>query len=294
MARSPGDTWDIVTSVGFTALAVCAARALDAELEPPLANDQYAAGFVAAAGDPHLAAEVADGDLTGPSAFNAQWVGVRTRFFDDFFAGAMQSGIRQSVILAAGLDSRAYRLAWPTGSTVFEVDQAKVLEFKQQVLDEAGAVASSRRVPVAVDLRDDWPAALRAGGFDPDEPTAWALEGLLPYLPGQAQDKLFEQLHEMSAAGSRAAVELGPDPGDIQKFADALPFVDDSGQPRVGDLWYDDPRRDTKDWLTERDWTVSVVDILGKAAAEYRRPIRGLPHVFEEFLRTKFFTALRR
>jgi O-methyltransferase involved in polyketide biosynthesis len=117
---------------------------------------------------------------------------------------------------------------------------------------------------------------------------------LLPYLPGQAQDKLFEQLHEMSAAGSRAAVELGPDPGDIQKFADALPFVDDSGQPRVGDLWYDDPRRDTKDWLTERDWTVSVVDILGKAAAEYGRPIRGLPGVFEEFLRTKFFTALRR
>jgi methyltransferase (TIGR00027 family) len=295
VARSSGDTWDIVTSVGFTALAVCAARALDAGLEPPLANDEFAAGFVAAAGEPNLAAAVANGDLTGPAALNAQWVGVRTRFFDDFFTDAAQSGIRQSVILAAGLDARAYRLAWPAGSTVFEVDQPKVLEFKQEVLDEAGAVPSSHRVTVAVDLREDWPAALRAAGFDPDQPTAWALEGLLPYLPGPAQDALFEQLQELSAVGSRVAVELGPNPGDIQKFADDLPTVSDrdSQQPQVADLWYDDPRRDTKDWLAERDWAITGVDLVDKAAGEYGRPFNGLPAVFEGFLRTKFFTATR-
>jgi methyltransferase (TIGR00027 family) len=295
VARSSGDTWDIVTSVGFTALAVCAARALDAGLVPPLANDEFAAGFVAAAGEPNLAAAVADGDLTGPAALNAQWVGVRTRFFDDFFTGAAQSGIRQSVILAAGLDARAYRLAWPAGSTVFEVDQPQVLEFKQDVLDESGAVPSSHRVTVAVDLREDWPAALRAAGFDPDQPTAWALEGLLPYLPGAAQDALFEQLQELSAVGSRVAVELGPDPGDIQKFADDLPTVSDgnSQQPQVADLWYDDPRRNTKDWLAERDWAVAGVDLVDKAAGEYGRPFSGLPPVFEGFLRTKFFTATR-
>src|SRR3954471_635366 len=143
--RTAGDTWDIVTSVGFTALSVCAARALDAALTPPLANDQYAAAFVAAAGEPALATAVAENDVSSAPAFNARWVGVRTRFFDDFFTRAAQSSIRQVVILAAGLDSRAYRLPWQAGTRVFEVDQPKVLEFKQRVLDETGAVSSAGR-----------------------------------------------------------------------------------------------------------------------------------------------------
>src|SRR5579884_2887449 len=134
MARTAGDTWDIVSSVGFTALAVTAARALDAALDPPLAHDVYAARFVAAAGEPNLAAAVANTDMSSAAAFNAQWVGVRTRFFDDFFTRAGQSGAQQAVILAAGLDSRAYRLTWPANFTVFEIDQPKVLEFKQQEL----------------------------------------------------------------------------------------------------------------------------------------------------------------
>lgn len=290
--RSAGDTWDIVTSVGFTALAVCAARALDAALTPPLANDDYAAGFVAAAGEPGLAAAVAEADMSSAAASNAQWVGVRTRFFDDFFTRAAQSQIRQVVILAAGLDSRAYRLPWPAGTTVFEVDQPKVLEFKQRVLDQADAIPASRRITVAVDLRDDWPTALRRAGFDPGEPSAWALEGLLPYLPGAAQDALFDHLHELAAAGSELAVELGPDPGQVQEFEDGLPS-DGDGLPRVGDLWYDDPRRDTKAFLVERDWTVTGTDLIEMAANDYGRPLRGLPSIFEAFMRTKYFTATR-
>lgn len=294
MARTAGDTWDIVTSVGFTALAVCAARALDAALDPPLANDDYAAGFVTAAGEPNLIAAVGNTDLTSAAAFNAQWVGVRTRFFDDFFTRAVRSGIRQAVILASGLDSRAYRLAWPTGSTVFEVDQPRVLEFKQQVLDRQGAVPSTRRVTVAVDLRDDWAEALTVAGFDPHQPTAWALEGLLPYLPGPAQDALFEKLHELSAPGSQIAAELGPEPGELQEFADSVPAISQDGtQPPVADLWYDDPRANTKDWLGQRDWRVVAVDLVDKAATEYDRPFQGLPPAFDRLLRTKFFTAVR-
>jgi methyltransferase (TIGR00027 family) len=291
MSRTAGDTWDIVTSVGFTALAVCAARALDAALEPPLANDDFAAGFVAAAGEPNLAAAVAGIDLTSAAAFNAQWVGVRTRFFDDFFTRA---GTPQAVILAAGLDCRAYRLAWPADSTVFEVDQPRVLEFKQQVLDQQGAVPSTRRIAIATDLRDDWAAALIAAGFDPGQPTAWALEGLLPYLPGPAQDALFGKLHELSAVGSHIAAELGPDPGGVQEFADSMPSINElSTQPPIADLWYDDPRIDTKDWLAERGWDVSTVDLVEKAAHEYGRPFEGLPPVFDRLMRTKFFTATR-
>lgn len=291
MARSAGDDWDIVTSVGFTALAVCAARAIDAALDPPLANDEFAAGFVAAAGEPNLAAAVANSDLSSAAAFNAKWVGVRTRFFDDFFT---EAAAPQAVILAAGLDCRAYRLAWPAGATVFEVDQPRVLEFKHQVLDQRGAAPTTRRKAIAVDLRDDWASALIAAGFDPKQPTAWALEGLLPYLPGPAQDALFEKLHELSAVGSHIAAELGPDPGELQEWADSVPTISQlSTQPPLAELWYDDPRVDTKAWLAERGWAVSGVDLVVKAANEYGRPLEDLPFAFDRLMRAKFFTATR-
>lgn len=294
MARSAGDTWDIVTSVGFTALAVCAARALDAALRPPLANDTFAAAFVAAAGEPNLIAAVDNADMSSAAAFNAQWVGVRTRFFDEFFADAGRAGTPQAVILAAGLDSRAHRLKWPAGHTLFEVDQPRVLEFKQEVLDRQGATPSTRRVTVATDLRDDWAGALIAAGFDPGRPTAWALEGLLPYLPGAAQDALFDKLHDLSAVGSHLAAELGPAPGEVQEFADNVPTISqDTGQPPVAELWYDDPRTDTKDFLAQRGWQVSGVDLVARAATAYGRPFQELPAVFDRLMRTKFFTAVR-
>jgi methyltransferase (TIGR00027 family) len=294
MSRAAGDTWDIVTSVGFTALAVCAARAFDASLNPPLADDEFAAGFVQAAGEPNLIAAVANTDMDSPTAFNAQWVGVRTRFFDDYFVAAGRSRTRQAVILAAGLDARAYRLQWPGDYTVFEVDQPRVLEFKQQVLDQRGAVPTARRVPIATDLRDDWAGALIAAGFDARQPTAWALEGLLPYLPGAAQNALFEKLHELSAAGSQIAAELGPVPGELQEFAENILTISQAeAQPPVVDLWYDDPRVDTKDWLAQRDWSVTGVDLVEKAATEYGRPFGDLPPIFERLLRTKFFIASR-
>jgi methyltransferase (TIGR00027 family) len=285
ISRTAGDTWDIKTSVGFTALAVCAARAFDAVVNPPLANDKYAAAFVEAAGEPNLIAAVSNTDMDSKTAFNAQWVGVRTRFFDEFFGRAGRSRSRQAVILAAGLDSRAYRLEWPAGCQVFEVDQARVLEFKQQVLDQQGAVPSAQRVAVATDLRDDWAGALIGAGFDPDQPTAWALEGLLPYLPGAAQDALFARLHELSAPGSQIAAELGPKPGEVKEFAENTA----TGQ----ELWYDDPRSDIKDWLAERDWAVASVDLIDKAANDYGRPFHDLPAIYVQLLRDKFFTATR-
>ena len=137
-------------------------------------------------------------------------IAVRTRFFDDFFLNAARDGIRQSVILAAGLDARAYRLVWPPGSVVYEVDQPKVVEFKTTAMSDLGAAPTADRRTVSIDLRDDWPAALRRSGFDVTQPTSWSAEGLLMYLPPEAQDRLFDNITELSAPGSRLATEYHP------------------------------------------------------------------------------------
>jgi methyltransferase (TIGR00027 family) len=131
----------------------------------------------------------------------------RTVFFDEFFLAATHAGVRQAVILAAGLDARVWRLPWPDGITVYELDQPKVLEFKESTLEASGAHPTAAHVNVPVDLRQDWPKALRQAGFDASAPTAWSAEGLLPFLPAAAQDLLFDRVQELSAPGSRIAVE---------------------------------------------------------------------------------------
>ena len=193
---------------------------------------------------------------------------VRTHYFDGYFDAAVRAGIRQVVILAAGLDSRAYRLDWPTGTTVFEIDQPKVLDYKTSTLDAHGGLPKARRVPVAVDLRDDWPAALLAAGFDPAQPTAWLVEGLLPYLPGDAQDRLFDLVTAHSAAGSRIAVEafnLHPSQYSSEKRALRR---ERTAQLRerlgldldVDTLMYtDDERADAAEWLADHGWRVDAV-----------------------------------
>lgn len=212
--RTESDSWDLATSVGATATMVAAQRALAAA--GSLIDDPYAAPLVRAVGvdvytrlvDGQIAAE--EGAEFDPDRM-ARGMAVRTRFYDRFFVDAAQSGIRQAVILAAGLDARAYRLPWPAGTVVYEVDMPEVIEFKTSTLSNLGARPTAERRTVAVDLRDDWPAALRAAGFDPDAASAWSAEGLVVYLPAEAQDALFDNITGLSAAGSRLACEFVPD-----------------------------------------------------------------------------------
>ncbi|UXA14671.1 class I SAM-dependent methyltransferase [Mycobacterium sp. SMC-8] len=222
MARTEGDSWDLTSSVGATATMVAAARAIASREPAPLIDDPYAAPLVRAVGIEFftkvVAGEIdyASGDDSGGASLMTDVMAVRTRFFDDFFADACGAGpqqITQAVILASGLDSRAYRLDWPTGTTVFEIDQPAVIEFKTATLAALGAQPAAQLHTVAVDLRDDWPAALREAGFDADVPTAWIAEGLLVYLPPDAQDRLFDEITHLSAPGSRLATEYHPDAG---------------------------------------------------------------------------------
>src|SRR6478735_3072170 len=213
MARTENDTWDLASSVGATATMVAAARAIATTADDALINDPFAEPLVRAVGVQRMTDNMA----------------VRTKFFDEFFlaatgggnpADATASGVRQAVILASGLDARAYRLQWPAGTTVYEIDQPEVIEFKSTTLAEFGAEPTAERRTVAIDLRHDWPSALIAAGFDPSQPTAWSAEGLLGYLPPEAQDRLLDTITELSAPGSRLATESAPnpEPGDDEKL----------------------------------------------------------------------------
>jgi methyltransferase (TIGR00027 family) len=209
---------------------------------------------------------------------------VRTHYFDEYFRAAMRTGIRQVVILAAGLDSRAYRLDWPAGTTVFEIDQPKVLEYKTSTLDAHGADPRARRIPVAADLRDDWPVTLKEAGFDPAQPTAWLAEGLLPYLPPDAQDRLFELVTTHSAPGSQIAVEAFSMDLSAQRDQDRIARRERTARMRersgihidVDTLTYaDGDRADAAGWLSDHGWRVDAVPSedemtrLGRPAPDY-------------------------
>jgi methyltransferase (TIGR00027 family) len=274
--RTDDDSWDIATSVGATAVMVAAARAAETARDNPLIRDPYAKDLVANAGtgvwefmlNDEFVAKVADADpeVAAIVEHMGAYQAVRTHFFDNFFTEAAAAGIRQIVILASGLDSRAYRLRWPARTTVYEIDQPKVLEYKAATLRRTGATPSAVRREVAIDLRLDWPKALRAAGFDPTAPTAWLAEGLLMYLPADAQDRLFEHITELSAAGSRVSAEtVGVHAADRreqmrERFGRlAAQFgVDDTLD--VGELTYEDPdRADVAVWLDEHGWQSTAV-----------------------------------
>lgn len=274
--RSDNDSWDITTSVGSTALFVAAARALEAQKPDPLAVDSYAQVFCRAVGgewDDLLDGTAPDHPLRSEE-FGTHFVdfqAARTRYFDDYFRAAADAGIRQIVLLAAGLDSRAYRLEWPAGTTVFELDQPKVLEFKRRTL--SGHEPKAQRREVAVDLRDDWPTALRGHGFRDDQPSAWIAEGLLIYLPGAAQEQLFSGIDAMACAGSRLAVEEGR-PMDEAAFNAKLEEAKaaDDMQGQWWQLVYNEQCAPAAQWFSQRGWTAEAtalthyLESVGRAA----------------------------
>jgi len=266
MSRTDADSWDLASSVGATATMVAAARALASREPDRLIDDPYAAALVRAVGvdfftrlvDGEIPLSTIEGD--GPRVM-AGVIAVRTRFFDDFFIEAGAAGIRQAVILASGLDSRPYRLPWPQGSTVYEIDQPKVIEFKSTTMTAIGATPTAERRAVSIDLREDWPAALRRSGFDETQPTAWSAEGLLVYLPPEAQDRLFDNITALSAPGSQLATEYHPDAGAA--VAQRTKTMGAQWQQHGFDvdlskLFYEGERNPVVEYLTDHGWQVNA------------------------------------
>lgn len=265
MARTENDTWNLASSVGATATAVAASRAMASEGPDALLDDPWADPLVRAVGVDTFV-KLIDGEIDGADdpllnrrAMNEQ-ITVRTRFFDDFFIEATGAGIRQVVILASGLDTRAYRLPWPAGTAVYEIDQPEVIEFKTRTLADLGARPAAQRHPVAIDLRDDWPSALTGAGFDAGQPTAWIAEGLLVYLPPEAQDRLFDNISALSAPGSRIATEhmdLASIPPDwAQKLTERSRRL--GSDIDLAELFFTGERNTAAAYLTGHGWNVHV------------------------------------
>jgi methyltransferase (TIGR00027 family) len=287
-ARFEGDTWDLASGVGATATMVAAARAVASRAPNALISDPFAEPLVREVGVDFFT-KMATGELN-PRDFDddaarglrrfGDAMAIRTEYFDDFFMDASRAGIRQAVILAAGLDSRAYRLPWPAGTTVYEVDQPQVIDFKTATLARLGAEPTANRRAVAIDLRNDWPAALQAAGFDPAQRSAWIAEGLLGYLRTDAQDRLLDQTTALSVAGSRFATEGLLDINDVneEELRRRMRRQSDRWNGHGFDLdmaglVYFDERTDAAIYLASHGWRTAVsstTDLLAR---------RGLPPI---------------
>lgn len=293
--RSDDDHWDIVSSVGYTALLVAGWRAVHAVSANPLVQDEYAKYFIYASQDLYLAGVLANPGTSKDETAFPRLYGVQTRFFDDFFDSAGAAGIRQAVIVAAGLDSRAYRLEWPDGTTVFEVDLPKVLEFKARVLSERGAAPKARRVEVAADLRTDWSRELEAAGFDTESPSAWSVEGILPYLNDEAQNALFTRISGLSAPGSRIAIGALGSRLDGEQLA-ALevdhPGVGMSGDVDFSALTYE-PATSPAERLAAHGWTVEPVRNTLDLQASYGMTPPEVDVKIDSFMCSQYITASR-
>ncbi len=306
MARSDDDTWDLATSVGATATGVAVGRALASRAPDPLIDDPFAEPLVRAVGVDFFT-RIASGELDPDGADGGAGFGmagmtgmmaVRTRLIDDYFADAGAAGVRQVVILASGLDARAYRLPRASGTTVFEIDQPSVIEWKTRTLQETRAEPTAWLRTVAIDLRHDWPAALRAVGFDPAVATAWSAEGLLAFLPSDAQDRLLDNITALSAPGSRLIAEnMSGRDGAATAMQDRMSETVDRWRAHdfdieMTDLWYLGDRHDVADYLNARGWTTDQTT-MADLFAEYGQTLAGSADETADFGSFTYVTASR-
>jgi methyltransferase (TIGR00027 family) len=272
----------------MTALGVAWARAAESQRADRLFQDHLAARFVEASGwDPPDLAGTPRDDVDRAMLVLAQSVVVRTRFLDDLLADAWGGGCRQVVILGAGLDARAFRLPWPSGSRCFELDLPPVLDFKERVLGGSGVAPACDRIVVPADLLTEWPGPLLEAGFHPDEPAVWIAEGLLIYFSEVENDRLVAQVGTLSTPGDRFAItfsrpgaapgatagaDLAPDPGSVAR-AEALSGVGLLRDPgAVMALWRWAGPADPAAWLAGHGWDADVFDREERAKA-YGRPL---------------------
>ncbi len=272
---------EALRGAGKTALGAAMVRARESGRADRLFDDPYAQAFLDAApgalpGQPGAGQPAAGRQPVGrarPAGTGAALydrAAVRTRFFDDCLSAAVAAGRRQVVLLAAGLDARAFRLAWPPGTRVFEVDVPGVLAFKDQVLAGRGAVPRCERVTVPADLRQDWAERLAGARFDPASPAAWLAEGVLLYLTTGEAGRLLSRVTALSAAGSWLGFEHSPAAaGELTAQASRLPSLRE-----YAPLWKGGLADGASGWLVAHGWRPEFRE-LAAVAGGYRRNVPG-------------------
>jgi methyltransferase (TIGR00027 family) len=260
-----------LTRLTRTAIGMARIRANESRRPDRLFDDPLARAFVDAA--PELPPEERGGrGVLGSLGALLYFQGViRTRFYDEYLTAAAAGGCRQVILLAAGLDTRAFRLDWPDDLRLFELDLPEVLGFKQGVLADRHAVPRCQRSVVAADLRGDWPERLVAAGFQPERPAAWLAEGLLIYLTAAEVAELFGAVGRLSAPGSQLAFEQGAGAEALRAKASTIPSMQE-----VATLWKGGLGADTADWLASHGWRVRTQDRAPLAAA-WGRPVPDAP-----------------
>ncbi|WP_327002293.1 SAM-dependent methyltransferase [Dactylosporangium sp. NBC_01737] len=271
-------SWDVTTGPGITALGLAAARTVESSRPDALIDDPFGAAFIQAVESPvafparwpEPGAEVSDRDAL--HLHGSRYIGVRSRFYDDVVLDAVGGGVRQVVLLAAGLDTRAFRLGWPPGVTVYELDQPQVVAFKDDVLGHVGAQAGCARVPVGADLREDWPAALTGAGFDAGAPAVWVAEGLLAYLPAEAEELLLRRVDEHSVPGSRLALDHIVQVDRLAADRAPLDELSERSGVQMRSLINTERRRDPAEHLGAAGWSVGE-EPAAAVAARYGRDL---------------------
>jgi len=288
MGRTDDDSWDLGSSVGATATMVAAARAAASRRADPVINDPFAEPLVRAVGldlfTRVAAGEVDFADVDGGVGFPrmTDTFAARALFYDQFFAEAGASGVRQVVIVASGLDARAYRLSWPAGTTVYEVDQPEVIDFKTATLSKLGAIPTAEHRTVGIDLREDWPAALQRAGFDGEQPTAWLAEGvLIGFLPPAAELQLLDHVSALSAPGSRFAADYGSVAGQSEAAQEQNKTMTESWRQHgldldIAGLAYPGEHTDVAAHLQANGWDVRRSMLAELFAAAGLAPLEGI------------------
>ena len=197
--------------VGLTSRWMAAARARESERADRLFNDPFAASLAGPEGFawPNRMEPVTLPAVPGPALGPGLYVAVRTRFFDDFLLDASWSiGIRQVVLVAAGMDARAFRLDWLPRTRLYELDRPEVLSAKDAVMDRLRTQPSCERHTVGVDLEQPWAQALLDAGYEVQEASVWLIEGLLFYLSPTTVRTLLEAVSSLASEGSRLGMDL--------------------------------------------------------------------------------------
>src|SRR6201997_3885103 len=273
MARTEGDSWDLANSVGATATMVAAARAAATRRSQPVITDEFAEPLVRAVGL-DVFTRVATGEIDfddiekgGGFPRMVDTFAARARYFDDYFAEATGAGLRQVVIVASGLDARPYRLSWPAGTTVYEIDQPEVIEFKATTLAQLNAAPTAEHRTVGIDLREGWPAALREAGHDRAAPTAWLAEGvLIGVLPPEAEVRLLDNIDSLSSAGRRLAADYGLVTGESEEEQQRAQSMTERWRELgldldIPDLTYPGKHTDVAEHLRAQGWDTTKASL---------------------------------